>query len=450
MDLLQHPGFPVRFRGWVSALLSSASSRVFLNGMTGDPIRHGKGLRQGDPMSPLLFLLAIDPLHHILDKVTRQGKLQPLRANTATLRASLYADDAAVFIKPIKEDVHYFSSVLDAFGEVTGLVTNCNKSLVAPIRCAGLDLEDILQHFPAKLTPFPMTYLGLPLSVSRLKAIHFLPLKDKVARKLAPWIGHLMAAPRRAVLVKAVLTSIAIYSITSLVLPVEVLKRIDALRRAFLWAGCDKVTGGKCKINWERVCRPKIMGGLGILNLWKFATALRLRWLWFEWSATPKPWVGLGTPCDEADRDLFAACTTVKIGDGSKALFWKSPWLDGLRPMDIAPRIFDISKRKNCSVLKALDEDFWVTQINLTEGISAGHIQEFATLWEKLEGVILDHDTQDTITWKLKESGTYSTSSAYSLQFEGRTSTPLLKTVWKVWATPKCKLFAWLIIHNRV
>ena len=140
LDLLQHLGFPVRFRGWVSALLSSASSRVLLNGTIGDPIRHGKGLRQGDPMSPLLFLLAIDPLHHILDKVTRQGKLQPLQANTATLCASLYADDAAVFIKPIKEDVHYFSSVLDAFREVTDLVTNCNKSLVAPIRCASLDL----------------------------------------------------------------------------------------------------------------------------------------------------------------------------------------------------------------------------------------------------------------------------------------------------------------------
>ena len=99
-----------------------------------------------------------------------------------------------------------------------------------------------------------MTYLGLPLSMSRLKAIHFLPLEDKVARKLAPWTGQLMATPGRAVLVKAVLTSITIYSITSLVLPVVVLKRIDALRWAFLWAGCDKVTGGKCKINWEQVC----------------------------------------------------------------------------------------------------------------------------------------------------------------------------------------------------
>ena len=75
----------------------------------------------------------------------------------------------------------------------------------------------------AKLSSFPMRYLGLLLSVTRLKAIHFLPLEDKIAHKLAPWIGQLMAAPGRAVLVKAVLTTIAFYTITSRVLPTEVM-----------------------------------------------------------------------------------------------------------------------------------------------------------------------------------------------------------------------------------
>ena len=70
MDLLRHHGFPSRFRDWISALLSSASSRVLLNGIAGDPIRHGRGLRQGDLLSPLLFVLVIDALHHILAKST--------------------------------------------------------------------------------------------------------------------------------------------------------------------------------------------------------------------------------------------------------------------------------------------------------------------------------------------------------------------------------------------
>lgn len=156
-----------------------------------------------------------------------------------------------------------------------------------------------------------------------------------------------------------------------------------------------------------------------------------------------------GHPCDDADTDLFAAATKVTIGNGSKALFWISSWLNGIRPMDIAPKIFDISKKKGCTVGKALIDDHWISQIDMKICITAGHIQEFVTLWVKLDGIILDKGSY-TITWKLTESGTYSTASAYMMQFEGHTITPLLKTVWKVWATPKCKFFAWLIIHNRV
>ena len=142
-------------------------------------------------------------------------------------------------------------------------------------------------------------------------------------------MGKHVASPGRVVLVISVLTAIAIYYMTALNLSVEVLNKIDALRRAYLWAGCDKVTGDKCKINWDKVCRSKLQGGLGILNLKKFATALRIRWLWFEWMDPMKPWVGSGNPCDSADRDIFAAATKVDISDGLRASFWESAWLGG-------------------------------------------------------------------------------------------------------------------------
>jgi hypothetical protein len=135
-----------------------------------------------------------------------------------------------------------------------------------------------------------------------------------VAGKLVPWIGRNANMAGRMTLVKLVLTSVVIYFITVLDIPMEVLMKIDSIRQVFLWAASDKVTGGKCKVNWELVCKPKEFGGLGII-LKKFASALRLRWLWNEWVYDSKPWVGLGNPCTPNDHDLFATATTLTIGN---------------------------------------------------------------------------------------------------------------------------------------
>jgi hypothetical protein len=128
LDLLQRRGFPPRFRDWVSALFSTATSRVLLNGIPGAPIDHARGLRQGDPLSPLLFVLAIDPIAHILEEATRIGLLSKLRGRGIILRTSLYADDAAVFVSPSKMDIQNLATILQSFGEVTGLCTNFSKS----------------------------------------------------------------------------------------------------------------------------------------------------------------------------------------------------------------------------------------------------------------------------------------------------------------------------------
>jgi hypothetical protein len=114
-------------------------------------------------------VLAIDPLHFNLCKATQQGHLHQLRGRTPTIGTSLYADNAAIFMAPYKEDITCLASMLGRFWEVTGLVTSCAKSQVAPIKCDDIDLEDVLQPFSARLTTFPMCYLVLPLSHTRLK-----------------------------------------------------------------------------------------------------------------------------------------------------------------------------------------------------------------------------------------------------------------------------------------
>jgi hypothetical protein len=85
----------------------------------------------------------------------------------------------------------------------------------------------------------------------------------------------------------------------------------------------------------------------------------------------------------------------VTVGNGKRALFWEASWVNGWRPKDIAPLIFDLTKRKRCTVAKALEEFFWVTQINFQGGLSLDHLIQFAKLWEMVQHVHLDPNVMD-------------------------------------------------------
>jgi hypothetical protein len=187
LEVLQRLGFGAKWRGWISLALSTSSSRVLLNGAPGKPLKHERGLRQGDPISPMLFILAMDLLQRILLKATEKGILQPIGPQERGIKISLYADDAAIFVKPSHSDIVILQSLLDVFGQASVLRTNINKSEVYPIACSGLDLTQILEGFPAAVKTFPCRYLGLPLHPKKLRKIDFLPLLDKVGAKLPSW-----------------------------------------------------------------------------------------------------------------------------------------------------------------------------------------------------------------------------------------------------------------------
>jgi hypothetical protein len=112
-----------------------------------------------------------------------------------------------------------------------------------------------------------------------------------------------------------------------------------------------------------------------------------MRWLWHEWKDEAKPWIGFGNPCTTQDKEIFATTIKVTIGDGKRASFWETPWLDGRRPMDIAP--LD-RNGKNCTIYKALEEEFWISQFNTHNGLSLDHIVQFANLREMLQTIHLD------------------------------------------------------------
>jgi hypothetical protein len=254
----------------------------------------------------------------------------------------------------------------------------------------------------------------------------------------------------RTALVKSVLASQAIYHLTPLPIAPGTLKFINKLPRAFIWAAKESASVANCKINREVVCRPNCYGGLGVLHLEKFAMALRLRWPWLEWNDPDKIRVGSDNPCSVEDMDIFFAATTITIGNGCKTPFWHAPWLHGKSPKDVASLIFASSKRKNWKVAQAMIDEAWVQKINIEGPVTSNHLLQFMDLWVLINNVQLEVDVEDTIVWKFTESGTYSASSAYKLQFLGLVLSNINTLIWKAWATPKAKNHAWLAIQNRL
>jgi hypothetical protein len=93
------------------------------------------------------------------------------------------------------------------------------------------------------LETFPQNYLGLPLSCDKLNLAAFAPLIAKADRYLSRWRAVLLSAGGRLVLINAVLDALPTYAMAAMPLPPAVVKALDALRRAFLWAAAERVSG---------------------------------------------------------------------------------------------------------------------------------------------------------------------------------------------------------------
>jgi hypothetical protein len=95
----------------------------------------------------MLFILAMEPLQRLFELATQMEVLTPLNSRIARLRASFYADDAALFINPHKNDITAVQRILQLFGDASGLKTNIAKCVAYPVACEGEDLGNILQDF---------------------------------------------------------------------------------------------------------------------------------------------------------------------------------------------------------------------------------------------------------------------------------------------------------------
>jgi hypothetical protein len=140
-EIMRALGFGAIFLKWISIVLSSASSRVVVNGMPRASFKHVRGLRQGDPISPMLFNCGMEALTALFVKAANEQLLSPLAGCSAMQRLSIYADDVVVFVRPVVPELVAIRDILTVFGEASGLKVNYSKSSATVIR--GGELERV-------------------------------------------------------------------------------------------------------------------------------------------------------------------------------------------------------------------------------------------------------------------------------------------------------------------
>ena len=269
-------GFPSLFIQWVMECVTSTSFSVSVNGSLHGFIRGRKGLRQGDPLSPFLFVLCLEYFSRTIKSATENGSDFNFHPKCGKLRIThlAFADDLLLFSRGDLPSVQILMNCLHKFGEVSGLKVNELKSSLFTAGIVGPDLEHIQQMTNFTTGAMPFRYLGIPLAAEKLKSMHFAPFVDKIASYINAWTRCSLSYAGRAELIRAVLQGVECFWLSILPIPAAVIDRITRLCRAFLWGSRNSL------VAWRDICLPKHEGGLGFRDTKAWNSALLARTLW--------------------------------------------------------------------------------------------------------------------------------------------------------------------------
>mgnify|MGYP000863857686 FL=1 len=463
-------GFDNRWISWIQQLLSSATSSILLNGVPGSHFKCKCGVKQGDPISPLLFVLAADLLQTMINDQLSKGLLSlPLVTHDPDYPVVQYADDTLLFVAAESAQLEVLKAILDSFSLATGLQINYHKSSMYPINVDTNYANVLAAQFGCQLGVMPFTYLGLPVGTTRPKIVDLLPLVDCMERRLTASSWFLPQGSRLQ-LVNSVISSLPIFFLCSLSIPQGILKQLERIQRQCLWRKYGQEKGNSLAA-WPLVCRPKLKGGLGILNLGLQNEALLMKFLNKFYNKVDVPWVHLiwdsyyyqRVPHDTAMcgsfwwrdicklMDTFRAVSSVCVGKGDSLLFWSDSWeVDNscIPLQDRFPRLFSFCIQKNSSVLEVMASGEFHSMFSLP--LSEMAYRELNQLSGILSDISLDDNAKDCWYWKHGKKSGYTAKKYYDLVHEPIPTNPLLCWIWKSCCTMTIKMFAWLVIMDRV
>jgi hypothetical protein len=257
--MLKARGFGPKWIKLIYNILDSASTLV--NGVPGKRIICKRGVRQGDPLSPILFVNTFDLLQSDINKAWQNGYIDlPIMDDVGQKYPIVqYADDTLMIMPADNQQLIYLKEVLQIFSQSAGLHVNFHKTTLVPINIdieRGNDLADI---FGCEVESLPFAYLGLPLGTTRPFVSDLMPTVSIIDKKLSG-ISSLMSYTGKLTLLNSVIQSLPMYAMCSFKVPITIFVHFEKSGRRFLWYDRENKIQGKCLASWEMMCRPKDQG----------------------------------------------------------------------------------------------------------------------------------------------------------------------------------------------
>ncbi|XP_057770241.1 uncharacterized protein LOC130990060 [Salvia miltiorrhiza] len=461
LQVLRANNFHETFIRWISIILSSARISILYNGNLSGYFACSRGVRQGDPLSPILFGIAEDVLSHLFINCVNSRHLQPMSFSRARNFPThlLYADDILIFCKASLKNARKIKEILDYYGRLSGQVCSVEKSHVffgsgvaAVMRC------NINRELGFAVGCLPVTYLGVPIFTGRSRASFFASIYDRIVQKFSRWKGLQLSIAGRLCLIRSVIQSSVTHSMMVYRWPKSLLHSLDKMCRNFLWTGrIDQRPS--CPVGWARVCAIHQEGGLGFRDFglmnksfmmklaWKcikgtdFAhSILRTRYLncfgHAKSSLASSPvWTSIRENVSELVENSYSF-----IGDGSSTYFWLDDWL-GYKLIDKLQIPFFMHEFLHHSVSDYYFEGVW--------HFSEDFVVQFPdTVCDIL--LLPIGDSEDSRFWKHSVRGDVTAALAFSSACHSFPKVHWGDWIWENYIPVRRSIVCWRIIQNRL
>lgn len=261
--------------------ISTASFSVLINEVPKRHIFPQRGLRQGCPLSPYIFIMCAEVFSNMLVQAKNRGQIQGLRFNgSLSITHLLFAYDSLVFARASNMDCMKLKDIFYCYTAASGQVFNYEKSsMFFSSSTSQFQREAFRNIFGLNAVTKHEKYLGLPSMVGRRKISFFNEVKLRVLSKLSSWQSKNFTRGGKEVLTKALKQAIPAYAMSIFKIRQGLCSEIEKAIARFWWGSLDTHRSIHWA-RWERLCHAKIRGGIGFRDFSSFNQTLIAKQRW--------------------------------------------------------------------------------------------------------------------------------------------------------------------------